>query len=223
MNDTNDTECKHCGLATAAQAVDGLVDVIVGDQYETRPACSLCPDCGLAMCIHDDGDCDYARAVEHSIAHPSDEPHTLALAPDLEPSAIVRGMRVTFKPEFREPGDEAYTYVVVEDADPVDGSFCYSAVETDYFIRPRHPARAHMVATAVPFLPIVSVRFLGVDRKGVNVEETLTLGDRTLESRVERMTRTRFRAIWQRAATACVAQQRLGSYVAFPATKKEIK
>jgi hypothetical protein len=34
--------------------------------------CYACPDCGLRMCIHDDGDCEYAAAAQHSIDNCAD-------------------------------------------------------------------------------------------------------------------------------------------------------
>lgn len=129
---------------------------------------------------------------------------------------IKRGMRVVFKPEWRDKGDDEYTYVAVEDADPSDGGFYFSAVEIASWIRPRYPARAHMVESAEPYLSIATLTFLGFSKnKGARVEMRRTLGDQLLSVTEETLTRAKFYALFQRHAAHTKVGEALISTVEF--------
>ena len=133
-----------------------------------------------------------------------------------DPIVIKRGMRVVFKPEWRDKGDGEYTYVAVEDADAIDGGFYFSAVEIAMWIRPRHPAHAHMVESAEPYLSIATLTFLGLSKKkGARVQMRRTLGDQTLLVTEETITRSKFYDLFQRHAAHTKVGEELISTVEF--------
>jgi hypothetical protein len=117
--------------------------------------------------------------------------------------AIKRGMRVVFKPEWRDKGDEEYTFVAVEDADD-HGGFYVSAVELALWIRPRQPAHVKMVESAVPYLPVATLTFLGLTKKGkkklARVQMQRARGDEILSITEEMISLSTFRDLFQRHA-----------------------
>ena len=135
-----------------------------------------------------------------------------------DPIVIKRGMHVVFKPEYRDPGDDKYTFIAVTDQHPIDGGFDVSTIEnTLWWIRPiQTGARAHMVESAEPYLPLVTLTFLGLDKKGARMQMRRTLGDRELSSMVETIARSTFRQLFRRGAADCKPGQELRSGVEFP-------
>ena len=135
-----------------------------------------------------------------------------------DPIVIKRGMRVVFKPEYRDPGDDKYTFVAVTDQHPFDGGFDVSVIENTMWIRPiQTGARAHMVESAEPYLPVVTLTFVGLDKKGARVQMRRTLGDRELSVTVETVARSTFRQLFQRGVADYKPGQELrGGVVEFP-------
>ena len=134
-----------------------------------------------------------------------------------DPIVVKRGMRVVFKPEWRDPGDAKYTFIAVEDQHPIDTSFGVSTIENTMWIRPiQTGARAHMVESAEPYLPVVTFTFLGLDKKGARVQMRRMLGECELSVTVETIPRSTFRQLFQRGATDCKPDQELRSSVEFP-------
>jgi len=126
-------------------------------------------------------------------------------------------MRVVWKPECRDSGDDKYTYVAVTDQHPIDGGFDVSTIENTMWIRPiQTGARAHMVESAEPYLPLVTLTFLGLDKKGAHIQMRRTLGDRELSVAVETIARSAFRQLFCRGASDCKPGQELRSGVEFP-------
>ena len=100
--------------------------------------------------------------------------------------AVRRGMRIVWKPEWRDRGDDKYTFVAVEDQHPIDGSFGVSTIENTLWIRPIYTGgRAFMVESAEPLLPVGVITFLGMARQGARCQLRRTLGDRELSVTVE--------------------------------------
>ena len=130
---------------------------------------------------------------------------------------IKRGRRVVFKPEWRDPGDDKYTFVAVTDQHPIDGGFDVSTIENTMWIRPiQTGARVHMVESAAPYLPVATLTFLGLDKKGARVQMRRTFGDRELSVTVETIARATFRQLFRRGAADCKVGQELRSGVEFP-------
>lgn len=114
---------------------------------------------------------------------------------------IKRGMRVVFKPEWRDKGDDSYTFVAV--SDEYHGVFNVSAVETTLFIRPWQVVEVRMVESAVPYLPVVTFRFGGLHREGAVVDMTRALGDDVMSVTSEVVARSSFRAMFRKFAKDC--------------------
>ena len=134
-----------------------------------------------------------------------------------DPIVVKRGMRVVFKPEWRDKGDDKYTFVAVTDQHPIDGGFDVSTVENTMWIRGIQPgARVHMVESAEPYLPVAALTFLGLDKKGARVELRRTLGDRELSLTEETIALSTFRQLFRRYAKDCKPGQELRSGVEFP-------
>lgn len=132
---------------------------------------------------------------------------------------IKRGMRVIWKPEFRDPGDVKYTFVAVTDEHPIDHGFDTSTIEKAHWvIRPiQTNGRAHMVESAEPYLPVATLTFLGLDKKGsARVQLRRTLGDRELSVTVEMIPRSTFRQLFRCFAKDCKVGIELRSGVEFP-------
>lgn len=133
------------------------------------------------------------------------------------PIVVKRGMRVVFKPEWRDPGDDKYTFIAVEDQHPVDTSFGVSTIENTMWIRPIHTgARAHMVESAEPFLPVGTLTFTGLAKKGACVQLRRMIGDRELSCTEETIALSTFRQLFGRYAKDCKLGQELRSGVEFP-------
>ena len=134
-----------------------------------------------------------------------------------DPIVVKRGMRVVFKPEWRDKGDDKYTFVAVTDQHPLDGGFDVSTVENTTWIRGIQPGmRSHMVESAEPYLPVAVLTFLGLDKKGARVKLRRTLGDRELSVTVEIVPRSTFRRLFRRAPADCKPEQELRRGVEFP-------
>lgn len=130
---------------------------------------------------------------------------------------IKRGMRVVWKPEWRSPGDEKYTFIAVTDEHPIDRGFHTSTVENTLWIRPiQTGARAHMVESAEPYLPVVTLTFLGFAKTGARVQLRRTLGDRELSLTEETIALSTFRQLFGRFAKDCKVGEELRSGVEFP-------
>ena len=134
-----------------------------------------------------------------------------------DPIVVKRGMRVVFKPEWRDKGDDKYTFVAVTDAHPIDGGFDVSTIENKMWIRPiQTGARLHMVESAEPYLPIATLTFLGLDKKGARVQLRRTIGDHELSVTVDTIARSTFRQLFQRGAADCKPGQELRRGVEWP-------
>lgn len=129
---------------------------------------------------------------------------------------IKRGMRVVWKPEWRDKGDDKYTFIAVTDEHPIDHGFDVSIVEGALFIRTRSSARADMVESAEPCLPVGVFTFLGLDKEGARVQLRRTLGDRELSVTVETVPRSTFYQLFRRYAKDCTVGSELRSGVEFP-------
>lgn len=133
-----------------------------------------------------------------------------------DPIIVKRGMRVVFKPEWRDKGDDNYTFIAVTDQHPIDSGFDVSTIENTMWIRPiQTGARAHMVESAEPYLPFVTLTFLCIDKKGARVQMRRMLGDRELSVTVETVARSTFRQLFRRGAADCKPGQELRSGVEF--------
>ena len=133
------------------------------------------------------------------------------------PIVIKRGMRVVFKPEWRDKGDDKYTFIAVTDQNPIDGGFHTSTIENSMWIRPiQIGARAHMVESAEPYLPVTTITFLGLDKKGARCQMRRMLGDRELSVTVEVIARSTFRQTFRRGVADCKVGDELASGVEFP-------
>jgi hypothetical protein len=130
---------------------------------------------------------------------------------------IKRGMRVVWKPEWRDPGDDKYTFIAVTDQHPIDGGFDTSTIDNTMWIRPiQTGARDHMVESAEPYLPVITLTFLGLDKNGARVQMRRTLGDRELSVTVETIARSTFQQLFRRGAGDCKPGDELRSGVEFP-------
>jgi len=134
-----------------------------------------------------------------------------------EAFVIKRGMRVVWKPEWRSPGDEKYTFIVVEDQSSYDSGFGVSTIENTLWIRPiQTGAQAHMVEFAEPYLPVATLTFMGMTKKGALVQLRRSLGDRELSLTEETIARSTFRQLFGRFAKDCKPGIELRSGVEFP-------
>ena len=133
-----------------------------------------------------------------------------------DPIVIKRGMYVMFKPEWRDKGDDKYTFVAVTDPHPNDGGFYVSTIENTMCFRPRSPARTHMVESAEPLLPVATITFLGLARKGARCHMCRMLGDRELSVTEETIALSTFRRLFRRGAKDCKVGDELRSGVEFP-------
>lgn len=134
-----------------------------------------------------------------------------------EAIVIKRGMRVVFKPEWRDPGDAKYTFIAVEDQHPYDSGFGVSTIENTMWIRPiQTGARAHMVEFAEPYLPVATLTFMGLSKKGARVQMRRMLGDCELSLTEETIALSTFRQLFRRYAKDCKLGDELRSGVEFP-------
>lgn len=134
-----------------------------------------------------------------------------------DPITIKRGMRVVWKPEWRSPGDEKYTFVAVTDEHPIDRGFHTSTVENTMWIRPiQVGAGAHMVESAEPYLPVATLTFMGIVNKRARVQLRRTLGDRELSVTEETIALSTFRQLFRCFAKDCKIGEELRSGVEFP-------
>jgi len=130
---------------------------------------------------------------------------------------IKRGMRIVWKPEWRDSGDDKYTFIAVTDEHPIDRGFNTSTIENTMWIRPiQTGALAHMVESAEPHLPVVTLTFMGLDKKGARVQMRRMLGDRELSVTEETMALSTFRQLFRRSAVDCKIGDELQSSVEFP-------
>ena len=133
------------------------------------------------------------------------------------PIVIKRGMRVVFKPEWRDKGDDKYTFIAVEDQHPYDSGFGVSTIENTMWIRPiQIGAQAHMVEFAEPYLPVATLTFMGLAKKGARVQLRRMLGDRELSLTEETIALSTFRQLFRRYAKDCKVGDELRSGVEFP-------
>ena len=139
-----------------------------------------------------------------------------------DPIVIKRGMRVVFKPEWCDPGDDKYTFIAVTDQHSIDRGFNTSTIENTMWIRPiQLGATADMVELAEPYLPVITLTFVGLDKKGARVQMRRTLGDRELSLTEETIARSTFRQLFRRGAADCKVGQELRSGVEFPERSAE--
>jgi hypothetical protein len=131
-------------------------------------------------------------------------------------------MRVVWKPEWRSPGDEKYTFIAVEDQHPYDSGFGVSTIENTLWIRPiQTGARADMVEFAEPYLPVATLTFMGLAKKGARVQLRRMLGDRELSLTEETIALSMFRTLFGRFAKDCKPGVELRSSVEFPEVEKK--
>ena len=130
---------------------------------------------------------------------------------------IKRGMRIVWKPEWRSPGEDKYTFIAVTDEHPHDRGFNTSTVENTMWLRPiQTGAAAHMVESAEPYLPVATLTFMGLSKKGARVQLRRTLGDRELSLTEETIALSTFRQLFRRYAKDCKVGLELQSGVEFP-------
>lgn len=133
---------------------------------------------------------------------------------------IKRGMRIVWKPEWRDKGDDKYTFIAVTDEHPIDHGFYASTIENTMFIRPQSPGRADMVESAEPHLPVATLTFAGLaHKKGARVQLRRMLGDRELSLTEEVIALSTFRQLFRRSAVDCKPGDELQSGVEFPEEK----
>jgi hypothetical protein len=138
---------------------------------------------------------------------------------------IKRGMRVVWKPEWRDKGDDKYTFIAVEDQHPITGSFGVSTLEGNelFFMRPIQTGGcASMVESAEPYLPVATLTFMGIAKKGARVQLRRTLGDRELSLTEETIPLSTFRQLFRRFAKDCKVGVELRSGVEFPEAKETL-
>ena len=147
---------------------------------------------------------------------------------------IKRGMRIVWKPEWRDKGDDKYTHIAVTDEHPIDHGFDTSTIEGNdlFFIRPiQTGAGAHMVESAEPYLPVATLTFMGLAKKspkggdgraGARVQLRRTLGDRELSVTEETIPLSTFRQLFRRFAKDCKVGVELRSGVEFPDDKERM-
>jgi hypothetical protein len=134
-----------------------------------------------------------------------------------DPIVIKRGMRIVFKPEWRGKGEDKYTIIAVTDQHPHDGGFNTSPLENTMWLRPiQIGARAHMVESAEPYLPVVTITFLGLERSGARCQMRRMLGDLELSLTTEVIVRSTFQRLFRRLAKDCKPGTLLQSGVEFP-------
>jgi hypothetical protein len=124
----------------------------------------------------------------------------------MESGVIKQGMQIVWKPEWRDKGDDKYTFIAVTDEHPIDHGFDVSTIEGNalFFIRPiQTGGRAHMVESAKPLLPVVSFRLVAIGRQGASVEMRRTIGDETIDVRVETVSRSNFRRAFGKSVKDC--------------------
>ena len=130
---------------------------------------------------------------------------------------IKRGMRVVWKPEWRDPGDDKYTFIAVTDQHPIDSGFDVSTIENTMWIRPiLTGVRVHMVESAEPYLPIATLTFRGLVKNGARVQLRRMLGDHELSLTEETIARSTFRQLFRRGVADCKLGDELRSGVEFP-------
>ncbi len=133
---------------------------------------------------------------------------------------IKRGMRIVWKPEWRDKGDDKYTFIAVEDQHPFDGSFGVSTIENTMWIRPiQTGGRVSMVESAEPYLPVATLTFMGLTKKGARVQLRRMLGDRELSLTEETLALSMFRQLFGRFAKDCKPGSELRSGVEWPKEK----
>lgn len=133
------------------------------------------------------------------------------------PIVIKRGMRIVWKPEWRSPGDDKYTFIAVTDEHPHDRGFNTSTIENTMWIRPiQIGASADMVEFAEPYLPVATLTFMGLAKKGARVQLRRMLGDRELSLTEETIALSTFRQLFGRFAKDCKPGVELRSGVEFP-------
>src|SRR5271167_2337565 len=126
-------------------------------------------------------------------------------------------MRIIWKAEWRDPGDASYTFIAVTDEHPTNGSFDTSTIEGVSWIRPiQIGARASMVESADPYLPVVTFTFVGIAKRMARVQMRRMIGDRELSITEENLALSTFRRLFQRGAADCVIGAELRSGVEFP-------
>lgn len=130
---------------------------------------------------------------------------------------IRRGMRVIWKPEWRDRGDETHTFIAVTDEHPIDRDFDTSTIESTTWVRPiQTGANADMVESAEPYLPVATLTFMGLVKKGARVQLRRALGDRELSTTEETIALSTFRRLFRRFAKDCEVGEELRSGVEFP-------
>lgn len=134
---------------------------------------------------------------------------------------IKRGMRVVWKPEWRDKGDDKYTFIAVTDEHPIDRSFYTSTIENALSaFRPLQVgAHVNMVESAEPYLPVATLTFTGLAKKGALVQLRRMLGDRELSITEEVITLSTFRQLFRRSAVDCKPGDELQISVEFPEEK----
>lgn len=130
---------------------------------------------------------------------------------------IKRGMRITWKPQWRDAGDDKYTFIAVTDEHPIDRGFYASTIENTMVFRPQSIGRADMVELAEPYLPVATLTFMGLSKKGARVQLRRMLGDRELSLTEETIALSTFHQLFRRYAKDCKVGLELRSGVEFPA------
>lgn len=132
------------------------------------------------------------------------------------PVVIKRGMRIIWKPKWRDGGDDRYTFIAVTDEHPIDRGFYASTIENTMVFRPQSIGRADMVESAEPYLPVATLTFTGFSKKGARVQLRRMLGDRELSLTEETIPLSTFYQLFRRYAKDCKMGQELRSGVEFP-------
>jgi len=78
-----------------------------------------------------------------------------------------------------------------------------------------------MVEAAEPHLPVATLTFMGLAKKGARVQLRRTLGDRELSLTEETIPLSTFRQLFRRFAKDCKVGVDLGVTVEFPEAEKQ--
>jgi hypothetical protein len=129
---------------------------------------------------------------------------------------IARGMRVIFKPEWRDPGDDDVVFIAIDEPDPL-GSLSVSYYSPHIFVCPINHVRVDMIERAEPCAPIITISFVRIARShGRNhacVCKRTDFPDGSISKVTEMVSMADFRAVFRKSAKECQPNETLISDV----------
>lgn len=130
---------------------------------------------------------------------------------------IKRGMCIVFKPEWRDKGDDKYTFVATNDEH--NGWFDVSTVEPVLALcRTYQRVRVEHVESSEPYLPVIRFVFTGLFTGGAAVQMRREMPDCTVQVTDEVIAKSTFRNTWRKFAKDCKPGEVLQISVEFPVT-----